>query len=281
MRGSTYSHILDDLKHASNESFNLPNPMSDIVELSNQELDSFTLHKFWDFSTPNQKINEKPQTKNKPQKISHFKNYKNPSKTEKTQKNLIHLTKDNLKSMLKDIKIEVENETKPKNNLKYRDSLDKLIETNKKIEGKKLDDDKIVLTKEEMKEMFENYKEKIKENLKSKEERYMDSWISYYNSMKTYCDKYYELQNLLWFYYSYQPDNYRKIMDDYYLRNNNNVLKNMGLNEMLSMNQKKYKFDAIDKYIPVDLQEIDVTAPRFEGSFGAKNNMAPDFIDKK
>lgn len=262
MKKNSYSNILDDLKQQSHE-FNLTSlPENN----SDEENNSALIQKFWGgFSA---KKNQNSST------------HRSTTK-EKPDKNLIHLTKKNLKAMLHDIQKEVERETELKKKPIYRDSIDQLIvETSQQKNGEnpQKNHKKLVLTKEEIKEMFQSYENNIKEKLKSKEESYLEKWIEYYNSMKNYCDKYYQLQNLLWYYYSYQPDVYKKLMDEYYLKSNNNVLKQMGLDKEVAKFQKNFnKFEMIEKYIPAELRDINMTEPRFRIS----NEYTPDFINKK
>ena len=269
----TYSHILDDLKRSSL----LTNQKSD-DSIEDAEKDEMkTMQKFWNLPLTKPRNSHsipKKHLKNLSEKQnSNFTSYNGNKST------LIRITKDNLKNLLKEIQNEVDKEA-PKKKVEYKDALDELIETSSKNVKHKKNDKKLVLSKNEMKEIFKNYEKTLKESIKSKEERYLEQWTSYYNSMKDYCEKYYQLQNLLWYYYSSQPDIYQRIMDEYYLKNNDNALKKLGLNEKFSnLAKNNYKFEMIEKYIPPELQGIDMSAPRFKNPM-IEDHQFSEFVKK-
>ena len=211
-------------------------------------------------------------------------NQKNDENNKKEGKNnLVKLTKTDLKSMLHEIRHEVEKEADDEKN-KPKDAIDELIIETANKKGEK--STKIVLSKEEMKELFQSYENIVKEKMVSKEERFMQNWINYYEAMKDYCDKYYKLQNLLWFYHSYHPEIYHMIMNEYYLRNNEKTLNEIGLNQQLSnLGKKSFSYENLEKYIPKDLLALNIIGPRFGNPTTIpeikKPSYQPDFIFKK
>ena len=216
--------------------------------------------------------------------IGDNKNQKNDENNKKQgRKNLVKLTKADLKSMLHEIRHEVEKEADDEKN-KPKDAIDELIIETANKKGEK--SAKIVLSKKEIKELFKSYENIVKDKMVSKEERFMQNWINYYEAMKDYCDKYYKLQNLLWFYYSYHPEIYHMIMNEYYLRNNEKTLNEIGLNQQLSnLGKKSFSYENLEKYIPKDLLALNIIGPRFGNPATIpeikKPSYQPDFIFKK
>lgn len=247
----------------------------------------------WQFNSTSlgQKESQKPGKSatlpEKSMKNSKILDSKNQKKDETNKKegrnNLVKLTKADLKSMLHEIRHEVEKEVDDEKN-KPKDAIDELILETANKKGEK--STKIVLSKEEMKELFQSYENILKEKMISKEERFMQNWINYYEAMKDYCDKYYKLQNLLWFYNSYHPEIYHMIMNEYYLRNNEKTLNEIGLNQQLSnLGKKSFSYENLEKYIPKDLLDLNIIGPRFGNPAMTqeiqKPSYQPDFIFKK
>jgi len=263
MRKSGFSNILETWGDLENGVFGDSSENPSEIKGNPEEL-----AKIWDFP--------------KEAKSSVLKKSINPPKKEE-KSSLIHLTKTNLKTMLKEIQLEVEKETKiEKKAIKPRDSIDELILETSKKKGEKTR--QLVLSKEEMKGLFQAYEVRIKEKLMTKEDRYLKNWIDYYESMKDYCEKYYKLQNLLWYYYSYQPEIYHKLMNEYYMRTNEKTLNQLGLNQQLSNLGYKASYENLEKYIPKELMELDIVGPKFSGPTLIKEkkpSFKPDFINKK
>lgn len=149
----------------------------------------------------------------------------NNSNTDRSHKN-IQISKSELTNMLKEMKEEILEETNQKKN----------EFVNKVAEKHKVNNDKLAFTKDEIREMLKEYKEKIKKDIinDAKKQKSVNSpdYQAQFSLMQQ--QQYAQFQSLLWYYYIYNPELYRQLIDEYNHRLHNQLLTSLGLSEDFS-----------------------------------------------
>ena len=146
--------------------------------------------------------------------------------------NPIQISKQDLTNMFREIKQEILEETVNKNNPYVNEIVSKHAFL----------DDKVAFTKDEIRQLLRDYKQKIKVDIEHDKEKRMNTENAYYQNMYGMNQQYNNFQSLLWYYYIYNPELYRQLIDEYNHRLHNQLLGSLGLSEQFSnVNKEKEK----------------------------------------
>ena len=140
-----------------------------------------------------------------------------------SKENRIQISKQDLTSLLKDVKQEILKETVNKN----EDFMSIYTQ-------KHQFDDKLAFSRLEIKEMLKDYKAQIKTEISADKKTRVFSENAYYQNLQNISQQYSNFQNLLWYYYMYNPELYRQLIDEYNHRLHNQLLGSLGLTEEFS-----------------------------------------------
>ena len=132
----------------------------------------------------------------------------------------IQISKHDLTAMLKDIRQEILQET-----VKHDDFMSNVATKHQYI------DDKLAFTKEEIKDMLKAYKSKIKQEITQDKETTQTQQNTYYQEYYNTYQQYSNFQSILWYYYIYNPELYKQLIDEYNHRLHNQLLGSLGLTE--------------------------------------------------
>jgi len=145
--------------------------------------------------------------------------------------NNIQIGRKDLTTMLREMKQEILEETMNKkdnfiNNIIKKQDL--------------MDDGKMAFTKDEIRQLLRDYKQKIKSDIEYDKEQRMNTENAYYQNIYNLNQQYNSFQSLLWYYYIYNPEAYRQLIDEYNHRLHNQLLGSLGLSEQFSnVNKEK------------------------------------------